>query len=191
MSAGRRAGVAPEGPSAPPPGAPAESPFPRRPRLLASAQKDPTPAMTRLLPVLAALLLLASPALADEMWTATGGGMVIYEQDAGDTAIFSFPMGGRSARLYIPGLVAKMDSRGVHEASIEENPARQAPCGLTIRDRDLDRPLCKGGRIEPRERASATPKPGPYDTSAGLLDHTVAAPLELGEERRFSPARAA
>ena len=84
----------------------------------------------RLLPTLASLLFLAAPALADEMWAATGGGMVIYEQDAGDTAILSFPKGAASARLYIPGLVGKLDSRDVHQAYWIGAP--EGTCGATL-----------------------------------------------------------
>lgn len=62
----------------------------------------------------AAILSLAAPALADEVWD-TPYGQVIYEADIGDVAVLSYPLdGGTRGHAYFPGLGGNFDNRGVH-----------------------------------------------------------------------------
>jgi len=53
---------------------------------------------------LIALLLLTTPAMADEFWS-TPKGEAFYDIDVNQTAVFAVPMSGTMARFYIPGLV--------------------------------------------------------------------------------------
>ncbi len=63
-----------------------------------------------------AALLLASPALADEMWDSDMG-RIVYEAEEGGAALFSFVnVDGYAATLVIPGLAGNYSNRSVHEA---------------------------------------------------------------------------
>lgn len=60
--------------------------------------------------------LLASPALADEVWDSTQG-PVVYEEDTGGAAVLSFTHpNGDPAMLVIPGLAGNYQNRAVHQA---------------------------------------------------------------------------
>lgn len=61
-----------------------------------------------------ALMLLATPAVADEIWNLPTG-KAIYEADIGETAIFSVPYEGGRANMYIDGLGGNYRTRGYHE----------------------------------------------------------------------------
>lgn len=52
----------------------------------------------------------AAPALADETWT-NPAGIAIYEEEIAGTAVFSIPMQGDRARLYLEGLAGNYDNR--------------------------------------------------------------------------------
>ena len=58
-------------------------------------------------------LTLATPALADEVWT-TPFGDAIYEADVADTTILTVPQPDGIMRVYIPGLAGNFDNRGTH-----------------------------------------------------------------------------
>lgn len=94
---------------------------------------------------LAALALLAAPALADEVWD-TAQGQVIYVEDIRDIAVLSFPVaappfaqagGVADANLYVPGLGGNFDARSVHDGywAMPGQPicsaALTAPDGMT------------------------------------------------------------
>ena len=64
---------------------------------------------------LLALLLLATPALADEMWT-TPSGQAFWDLDAANASVFAVPTPRGDLRLYIPGLADRIEKRGVHQA---------------------------------------------------------------------------
>ncbi len=59
----------------------------------------------------AALAVLLSSALADEVWD-TSFGEVEYEADINGVAVFSYPIGDGAGRFYIPGLAGNLESRG-------------------------------------------------------------------------------
>lgn len=60
--------------------------------------------------------ILATPALADEVWDSDIGAFV-YEAETDGAAVFSFRnFDGYQATLVIPGLAGNFDNRGVHEA---------------------------------------------------------------------------
>jgi hypothetical protein len=63
-----------------------------------------------MLRILLAALMLATPALADEVWISPQG-EVIYEEDIGTTAVFSVPIAGIPTRLYIENLGGNFDNR--------------------------------------------------------------------------------
>lgn len=72
---------------------------------------------------IAALALLATPALADETWT-NPAGQLVYEADMGHIAVLSFPIGATPlaqaggaprAQVYFPGLGGNFDNRSVHD----------------------------------------------------------------------------
>ena len=58
-------------------------------------------------------LTLATPALADEVWT-TPFGDAVYQADVGDTTILTVPQPDGIMRVYIPGLAGNFDNRGTH-----------------------------------------------------------------------------
>jgi hypothetical protein len=65
-------------------------------------------------PVLAALAL-ATPAVADEVWTIEDG-EVIWEEDFDNVSVFSYPLEGGRGHLYIVGLNASITTRGLYAA---------------------------------------------------------------------------
>ena len=63
-----------------------------------------------------AAALLATPTLADEVWTSQMGD-IVYETEDNGAAILSFTnLDGYPARLFIPGLAGNYSNRGIHEA---------------------------------------------------------------------------
>ncbi|MCX7300738.1 MAG: hypothetical protein NTX73_10250 [Rhodobacterales bacterium] len=80
---------------------------------------------------IAALLLLATPAAADEVWNSNWG-QVVYQADIGSTAVLSVPYATGMASLYIQGLGGNADQRGVHQAywiSTETGPCEATMTG--------------------------------------------------------------
>jgi len=62
------------------------------------------------------LSLLASPAVADEVWRSDMG-EIIYDREANGAAIFTFTnVDGARAELVIPGLAGNYSARGTHQA---------------------------------------------------------------------------
>lgn len=82
---------------------------------------------------LLALLALAAPAQADEMWT-TAQGEAFYDIDVETTAVFSVTVDGGVARLYIPNLVGVWPRSGVWEGYwiMPENLADMPVCDATL-----------------------------------------------------------
>lgn len=76
-----------------------------------------------------ALLLLATPALADEAWM-TDGGIVYYQADVGNVAVLQFPYGDGIASLYVEGLPGAMAARGTHAGYWIADGA--GPCTATL-----------------------------------------------------------
>ncbi len=65
---------------------------------------------------LALASLMATPALADEVWDSDIGAFV-YQDEADGAAVFTFRnFDGAPATLVIPGLAGNFDNRGVHDA---------------------------------------------------------------------------
>ncbi len=64
---------------------------------------------------LALALTVTAEAMADETWD-TPAGMVIYEDEIGDVAVWSYPAdNGRRGWVYFPGLAGNYNNRSVHE----------------------------------------------------------------------------
>lgn len=60
--------------------------------------------------------LLATPALADEVWESDLGD-IVYQDEINGAAVFTFrSFDGYPATLVIPGLAGNFDNRGVHDA---------------------------------------------------------------------------
>jgi hypothetical protein len=80
-----------------------------------------------------ALLALAAPAHADEIWT-TAQGEAFYDIDVNQTAVFSVPVEGGVARLYIPGLAGVWPRSGVWEGYwlLPETSADQPSCDAML-----------------------------------------------------------
>ena len=58
--------------------------------------------------------IFVTPVLADEVWN-TEWGQVVYEEEIGDVAIWSYPTDkGRRGWVYFPGLAGNYDHRSVH-----------------------------------------------------------------------------
>ena len=76
-----------------------------------------------------ALLLLASPAAADEVWNSNWG-QVVYLADAGSTAILTVPYATDVAHIYVEGLAANAEARGVHNGYWISADA--GPCEATL-----------------------------------------------------------
>jgi hypothetical protein len=74
--------------------------------------------------------LLATPAMADEVWTSPMGD-VVYEADVNGAAVLSFTqVDGFPATLVIPGLAGNFDNRSTHEAFWIGSGA--GDCGVTL-----------------------------------------------------------
>lgn len=66
-------------------------------------------------PILLACLL-ATPALADEVWSSDTGD-IVYQDEIDGAAVFTFRgFDGYPVTLVIPGLAGNFDARGVHDA---------------------------------------------------------------------------
>ena len=88
-------------------------------------------------PILAALLLLATPALADEAWVSDMGD-IIYEAEEAGAAIFSFAnVDAYPATLVIPGLAGNYANRSVHEAFWIGTGAGFCPAFLSLPGDDV------------------------------------------------------
>lgn len=82
------------------------------------------------LPLLAAAALaLATPILADEVWSSRDG-EIVYLDEIGDTAVFTAPFGTDTLRIYLPGLAGNYDDRATHEGYFIANG--QADCGVSL-----------------------------------------------------------
>jgi hypothetical protein len=79
---------------------------------------------------LVALILFATPALADETWV-TADGPAIYEADLGPTGIISVPLGQGRAHLYFDGLSGNTVERYVL-SGYWIGPATEGACTATL-----------------------------------------------------------
>ncbi len=83
-----------------------------------------------------AALLLATPAVADEVWTSDMG-QVVYQTEENGAAILSFTnVDAYPATLVIPGLAGNYSDRGVHDAYWIGEGAGYCDAFLTIPGRD-------------------------------------------------------
>jgi hypothetical protein len=62
----------------------------------------------------AALMLTATTALSDEVWS-TATDDIIYLSDMGDTAILTQKRGEMAFNYYVAGLAGALDSRAIHQ----------------------------------------------------------------------------
>ncbi len=91
-----------------------------------------------------AALLLATPAVADEVWTSDMG-QVVYQTEENGAAILSFTnVDAYPATLVIPGLAGNYSDRGVHDAYWIGQGAGYCDAFLTIPG--SDQPSTNWGR---------------------------------------------
>lgn len=84
-----------------------------------------------------AALLLATPAVADEVWTSDMG-QIVYQTEENGAAHFSFTnVDAYPATLVIPGLAGNYSDRGVHDAYWIGEGAGYCDAFLTIPGSDL------------------------------------------------------
>ena len=90
------------------------------------------------------------------------------------------------------GLGCDMFERGrrIHEAAIEEDPAGPLARFLPIGERNLDGAPREGCAVDPRKGRSSIGALLLHDAPARLIDRRVSPATKLGQQCRFSAARA-
>jgi len=80
--------------------------------------------------------------------------------------------------------------RRIHQAAIEEDPAGSIAGVLPVGQRNLDGALREGCEVDPRKGCSAICARLLHDAPARLIDRCVSPATKLGQQCRFSAARA-
>jgi hypothetical protein len=86
----------------------------------------------------AAAALAAAPlaALADEVWALPSGNQIVYERDAGTTAILSYKpeVGLDAGFIFVPGLGGKYEGRGTYQGYWVEAEGTGPACAAGLTD---------------------------------------------------------
>jgi hypothetical protein len=83
-----------------------------------------------------AFVALAVPASADEVWSTARGHQIVYERDAGETAILSYKAeaGLSPGLIFVPGLGGKYEGRETYRGYWVEAADAGATCAAAIVD---------------------------------------------------------
>jgi hypothetical protein len=83
-------------------------------------------------------LIVAAPlaATADEVWSMPSGNQIVYERDAGTTAILSYKpeVGLENGYIFVPGLGGKYEGRGTYQGYWVEVDGAGTTCAAALVD---------------------------------------------------------
>jgi hypothetical protein len=85
---------------------------------------------------IAAALAASLPSFADEVWSLPSGNQIVYERDAGTTAILSYKaeVGLDQGLIFVPGLGGNYDNRGTFRGYWTEADDTGPACAAAIVD---------------------------------------------------------
>ncbi len=81
-------------------------------------------------------MLLAAPAVADEVWSLPSGNQVVYDRDAGNAAVLTYTpeQGLGRGQIFVVGLAGQYEGRGRYQAYWVENDDAGAACPASLTD---------------------------------------------------------
>lgn len=80
--------------------------------------------------------MLATPVAADEVWSLPSGNQLIYDRDAGNTAVLTYTpeQGLGRGQIFVVGLAGQYEGRGRYQAYWVENDDAGAACPAALTD---------------------------------------------------------
>jgi len=84
----------------------------------------------------AVAILFSTPAMADEIWSTARGHQIVYERDAGSTAVLSYTpeQGLEKGLIFVVGLGGVSEGRGAYEAYWVEADDAGTQCAAALTD---------------------------------------------------------